>query len=71
MFHGVAAPLTLSKMITIENRSAVRMDGALVGYIPAERWQKALLALGATGGFRREDPCPGIGRASYEPLNDW
>ncbi len=42
-------------MITIENRSAVRMDGALVGYIPSEKWQTALIALGATGGFRRED----------------
>lgn len=41
-------------MITIENRTIVRMDGRWVGCIPAEKWETALLALGATGGFRRE-----------------
>jgi hypothetical protein len=41
-------------MITIENCTIVRMDGRRVGCIPAEKWQIALLALGATGGFRRE-----------------
>ena len=41
-------------MITIENRTIVRMDGRWVGCIPAAQWETALLALGATGGFRRE-----------------
>ncbi|TDB67091.1 hypothetical protein [Arundinibacter roseus] len=41
-------------MITIENQCTVRVDGRLVGYIPTSKWNDALLALGATGGFRKE-----------------
>ena len=55
MFQGVAAPLTPSKMITIEKKTTVLIDGEWVGCIPAKRWNAALLALGATGGFWREE----------------
>ena len=34
---------------------AVLLDGKLLGQIPAQNWPKALLALGATGGFERHD----------------
>lgn len=42
-------------MIRIENKSAVWLDGTLVGCIPAHNWNAALVALGATGGFWCED----------------
>ncbi|GAB2780584.1 hypothetical protein GCM10027275_25180 [Rhabdobacter roseus] len=37
------------------SKSAVRLDGVQVGYIPAARLKTALVELGATGGYRWEN----------------